>query len=227
MMPNKGKGWSERVLYSFTGGDDGSWLYGGLTVDATGAMYGTTGEGGQYDNGTVFQMILSGGKWTKTTLHSFRGYPDGGSPAETLVRGKSGQLYGTTAYGGTHACGCCGCGTVFELRKSNGQWTVGVVHDFTGRKDGRYPGSLLVDKMGDLYGGASGDTRHAGNLFELTPHSGQWGVRVPYTFTGGRDGEFPGGVILQGGKLVGPAAVGGDPNCGEGHGCGVVFEVTP
>ncbi len=231
MTPRKGNEWSERVLYSFAGGDDGSWPYAGLLVDAKGNMYGTTGEGGQYDNGTVFQMVLSGRIWTKTTLYSFRGYPsDGETPGDSsLIFDKAGNLYGTTAYGGTHACGCCGCGTVFELHSSNGQWSEGVLHDFTGRKDDRYPFGPVFDGAGHLYGTTSGQINgQAGTVFELIPSSEEWKEQVVYGFRRGRDGYAPsGGVVRRAGDLYGVAAFGGDLNCGEGYGCGVIFEVIP
>ncbi len=153
MRRGKGSAWNAGVLYSFLGSDDGSWLYGGLVMDAKGTMYGTTGEGGPNNSGTVFQMALSGGKWVKTTLYSFGGYPDGETPTDSsLVLGKSGNLYGTTQNGGSYACGCCGCGTVFELSGSNGEWTESILHDFTGKKDEAYPFGPILDGAGDLYG---------------------------------------------------------------------------
>lgn len=48
--------WVETVLYSFTGGNDGSYPFAGLIADASGSLYGTTSQGGANGGGTVFQL---------------------------------------------------------------------------------------------------------------------------------------------------------------------------
>jgi uncharacterized repeat protein (TIGR03803 family) len=56
MPPAAGKTtWTEKVLYRFTGGNDGAYPYAGLLVK-DGALYGTTWGGGQYGHGTVFKI---------------------------------------------------------------------------------------------------------------------------------------------------------------------------
>ena len=72
-----------------------------------GNLYGTTYWGGTSDNGTVFGMTPGG---TFTTLHSFTGGNDGGSPRAGLVLGPDGNFYGTTYLGGLY-----GKGSVFRL----------------------------------------------------------------------------------------------------------------
>ena len=47
-------------LYSFTGGDDGATPFAALAQGPDGNFYGTTFQGGAYDNGTVFRMTPSG-----------------------------------------------------------------------------------------------------------------------------------------------------------------------
>src|ERR1039458_7323950 len=58
LTPNPDGTWSETVLHSFTGtGGDGV-TPDGLVQDAFGNLYGTTGGGGAYGRGTVFELQL-------------------------------------------------------------------------------------------------------------------------------------------------------------------------
>ena len=45
------------VLYSFTGGADGSEPIAGVIRDSAGNLYGTTNAGGKYHLGVVFKLI--------------------------------------------------------------------------------------------------------------------------------------------------------------------------
>ena len=74
----------ETVLYSFTGGADGSESAGNLARDAAGNLYGTTGLGGDlscnppWGCGVVFKIDSAG---HETVLHSFEQQPsDGWNP---------------------------------------------------------------------------------------------------------------------------------------------------
>jgi len=103
------------VMHSFTGSPDGATPYSGLVRDPTGNFYGVTFYGGTgtcsdaigLGCGTIFEITSSG---KESVLYSFTGTPDGSGPTgSALLRDKSGDLYGTTTYGGTY-----GCGTVFK-----------------------------------------------------------------------------------------------------------------
>jgi len=74
LSPSK-DGWTETVLYSFTGGTDGSEPVGGLTIDTSGNLYGTTESGGDQlvQCGTVFELAPAAGTGTFTALHTFDG----------------------------------------------------------------------------------------------------------------------------------------------------------
>jgi uncharacterized repeat protein (TIGR03803 family) len=92
-----------------------------LILDATGNLYGTTIEGGNFDCGagfgTVFKRTPSAnGKSAVTVLHAFCG-PDGYGPTSSLIFDAAGNLYGTTVFGGNFGgyCGIDGCGVVFEI----------------------------------------------------------------------------------------------------------------
>ena len=71
--------WTETVLYSFTNGSDGILPVGGVILDQSGNLYGTTSQGGDPSClcGTVFELTHSGGTWAETTLYSFRTVVDG------------------------------------------------------------------------------------------------------------------------------------------------------
>jgi uncharacterized repeat protein (TIGR03803 family) len=141
--------WSQSVLYSFTGGTDGSISVGGLVFDSAGNLYGTTvHNSGINGGGTAYELSSSKGSWSLSSLYSFSG--NGGSVA-SLVMDAAGNLYGTTEQDGTH-----GYGSVFKLTPASGGWTYSSLHDFTGGTDGGYPASNVVfDRNGNLYGTAS------------------------------------------------------------------------
>ena len=62
---------TEKVIYNFTGGNDGGKPAAQLVFDSAGNMYGTTVVGGLYGCGTVFKLSLSGNQWQETVLYNF------------------------------------------------------------------------------------------------------------------------------------------------------------
>jgi uncharacterized repeat protein (TIGR03803 family) len=73
--------WTKTVIYDFKGGADGQGFVpgpgpqAGLTLDASGALYGATGGGGVANCGTVFKLTPpSDGQtqWTKTVIYDFK-----------------------------------------------------------------------------------------------------------------------------------------------------------
>jgi len=164
--PAGGRGvWTENVLYVFTGNGDGESPAGTLVFDNSGAIYGTTDQGGQFGAGTVFQMTppaAPGGAWLESVLYSFQGSSDGSNPIAGVILDSTGALYGTTQYGGDFACTYndnYSCGTAFKLIPPLSQgntWTEQTLHAFAGGSDGAYPGQaplLLLDTT--LYGTTS------------------------------------------------------------------------
>src|SRR5271170_4832116 len=117
-----------KVLYSFTGGSDGSWPQAALILDTAGNLYGTTILGGAFGDGVVFELMKnSDGTWTESVLYSFAGGTDGVTPSSALTFDASGNLYGTTQDGGASSDG-----TVFQLvPNSDGTWTESVLYSFT------------------------------------------------------------------------------------------------
>ena len=95
--------WSETVLYSFAGyPTDGATPEGSLVLDNSGNLYGTTNRGGSSGDGTVFELSPSGGTWTETVLYSFACCSgDAFEPVAGVYLDASGNIYGTTLWGGT------------------------------------------------------------------------------------------------------------------------------
>ncbi len=208
-------------------------IVGGLIIDASGNLYGTTTAGGLSTNcgggcGVVFELTNHSGTWTETLLHSFSG-TDGATPDATLLMDKSGNLYGTTALGGTD-----GWGEVFEMSLVSGIWRTRVLYNFTDGPDGAIPqAALIIDAAGNLYGTTEsggpngectvGSANGCGTVFKLSRNGAAWEETILHGFTGGIDGAFPAGLISDArGNLYSTAAAGG-----PGVGRGLVFELSP
>jgi uncharacterized repeat protein (TIGR03803 family) len=174
-LKNQSGVWTESVLHSF-GGSDGSNPNASLFMDHAGNLYGTATSGGVDGLGVVFESSPGSGGWTTRVLHGFTGtHLDGAYPNAALISDPAGNLYGTTFAGGGDLKSCqvmsdFGCGTVFELSLSAGRWKTTILHAFSGRKDGGFPGGVLLGSDGDLYGAAqSGGKLYEGVIFQLSP----------------------------------------------------------
>lgn len=210
---------TEKILYSFAGGNDGADPLAGLVADAHGNLYGATYYGGgtgchHQGCGTIFELTPSR---TETVLHSFKYRSNGGIPYAAPILDAQSNLYGTTSVGGGSDCYGKGCGTVFELTPSGRKTTL---HSFTD-SDGSFPtSSLIADAQGNLFGTASGGgTFGAGTVFEIAPNGT---TTVLHSFTGGNDGGYPSAGLIadSNGNLYGTAYTGG------ASGYGAIFEVT-
>lgn len=115
LIPSGGR-WNFALLYSVVGNGLGSETP--LTLDVAGNLYGATEGLDEGDDwGTVFRLSPSQNGWTYTLLHHFTGGADGGLPLGQLTLDQSGNIYGTTMFGGANP-GCFdngGCGVVFEI----------------------------------------------------------------------------------------------------------------
>jgi uncharacterized repeat protein (TIGR03803 family) len=213
----------ESNVYVFVGEPDGADPTSNLIWDAQGNLYGTTAEGGLHNDGMVFELspVESGG-WTKRVLYNFgAASSDGASPQAGLTMSPAGDLFGTTATGGTS-----GRGAVFELSPSTGgAWTETVIYSFGASPDGDLPSSsLALDSQGNLYGSTTyGSVPSAGMVFELSPSGGEtWTEKVLYGFgKTAADGSGPNGVILgSDNNLYGSTQTGG------ANGGGTVFKLS-
>jgi uncharacterized repeat protein (TIGR03803 family) len=199
---------SERVLYSFQGGRDGSDPIAGL-IEIGGNLYGTTSSGGPGGYGTIFKVTLRG---VETVVYSFN--DSNGAVPEAGVTKLSDKLYGTTQSGGNGS----NYGTLFCVtRFGEEKWSRSFAFS-----DGASPqyGSL-IGPAGTFYGTTAGGGANAyGTVFSVTQHGNE---KVLYSFKGFAqgDGQSPLGGLVQGalGLLYGTTSGGG------AAGNGTVFSV--
>jgi uncharacterized repeat protein (TIGR03803 family) len=122
-------------------------------IDAAGNVYGTsiTLNGSEYA-GVIWKIDTTD---TFTIVHQFTGKADGYGPNGTLMIDTDGNIYGTTAQGGT-VKGGTGQGTLFRITPAG---VFSVIHTFTGGADGYGPtGTLAHDGTGAIYGATSAGT---------------------------------------------------------------------
>jgi len=231
--------WTESILYSFQGGNDGANPTAGLVFDPAGNLYGTTSGGGGATKcssgcGTAFQLVppaVATDSWTENVLYAFQGGNDGANPLAGLILDSEGNLYGTTSAGGRFTDG-----TVFQLAPpttTGGTWTETLLHIFGGNPDGKQPvAGLLFDKQGNLYGTtALGGGFKSGVIFKLHhTEGGTWNELLLYTFTGASDGGNPADSLVMDKEenLYGTTPLGGTGTCTfSGSTCGTVFRLAP
>src|SRR6516162_5153442 len=216
------------TLVSFNG-TNGSWPAAGLIADSSGNLFGTTSQGGAFENaygfftyGTVFEIVktASGYASSPTTLVSFNG-TGGGSPFAGLIADRTGNLFGTTLEGGAY-----NDGTVFEIVKTASGYarTPTTLVSFNG-SDGMFPASgLIADAEGNLFGTTSGGGANGqGTVFEIAKTANGY-ASAPTTLVSfnGTNGASPeaGLIADRSGNLFGTTMEGGAYNDGA------VFEVT-
>lgn len=212
-------GWTEQVLYSFTGGLDGMSPNPGLISDAQGNLYGSTIAGGANGLGAVFEISHSGGSWTLQPIFSVG---DSGVKGDMipgpLAIDASGNLY---AESGLDSSG--NNGSVFELSKVNGIWQATTLYSFcslSGCSDGAGPSGGVVLHNGQLYGVnfGGGDSTQCGNIFELVKSGSTWQENIVLTFDN-NNGCAPNAAVTfdAAGKLYAPTLLGGTGGLGTVH----------
>jgi uncharacterized repeat protein (TIGR03803 family) len=216
--------WTLKVIHAFTGGTDGGSGSAGRMILRNGRLYGAATTGGTYGSGVVFELMSRGaGRWDFRTLYSFRGQPDGSFPYGALLFDPSGNIYGTTYYGGAN-----GIGAVYKLSpRPVGEWDENVLYSFQGGTDGNSPISNLVFGWAgnlNLYGTTSEGGLGSGTIFKLSPiGGGQWSETVVHLFQGPPDGAFAYNGLVVGGfrTFYGATVHGGDNDDGS------VYKFTP
>src|SRR5580698_4903818 len=150
-------------------------------------------------------------------LHAFAGgASDGAAPTSKLVLDQYGDLFGTTAGGGSLTeCFSGGCGTAFELSPRNGRWKENVLFDFSPSSNGGYPnpsGPAVFDSKGNVYGTESSGGDSVGAVYQLTHSGSDWTQNILHDFVAGTsDGIYPywGLVRDAAGNLYGATEGGG------------------
>jgi len=213
-----------QVIHNFSG-TDGDGPFAGLTLDAAGNLYGTTGYGGSNGCGNIFKLSPHGSSWVLNQFYSLQS-GDGCEPAARVVFGPNGALYGSTF------------NSIFSLRPPPSRptsvlspWMLTTLYTFGyPYTSGEYPtGDLIFDQAGNLYGAAGfGGIQNeecysgCGTIFELSPSGGgSWTESTLYSFTDSPDGSNPVGVIFDtAGDILGMTSQGG------GNSGGIVFELS-
>jgi uncharacterized repeat protein (TIGR03803 family) len=202
---------------------DGSNPLAGLVQATNGYLYGTTQQGGMYGSGTVFKITPSG---SLTTLYSFcsPGCTDGANPSAGLIQASNGDLYGTTAGGGS-GIGAGGSGTIFKITPSGTLTTVYRFCSQTNCTDGSAPHAGLIQATnGDFYGTTTAGGAHGeGTVFKLTPSGTLTTLHSFCSRKGCADGSNPESALVQAtnGDFYGTTTFGGGIN-----NLGTVFEIT-
>ena len=210
-----------KTLLSF-GVTNGRGPRGGLVIDSTGNIFGTTQQGGAADAGTAFELVSDGqGGDTLITLTSFPASaganlgPDGG-----LVADAAGNLFGTTQQGGAY-----GLGTIYEIAKTNTGYAAAATLISFDHQNAAWPeASLIADVAGNLFGTSlRGGGPNGGVVFELPKLINGYAttVKTLVSFSGPNGGDSQGGLVADAaGSLFGTTLYGG------ANGGGTVFELV-
>jgi len=234
--------WKYAVLYTLNQNSEGSAIH-NLTLDTEGNLYDSAELGGDFGCGysggcgTIFRLkrpAQKGGKWRFNVLYTFTGNPDGAQPFAGVTFDQSGNLYGTTNFGGT-----TGYGAVYRLsppQKKGQSWTETVPYSFDSSTGYGPEGPVIFDSLGEMYGTTAfgGDLNCQGGfgcgvVFQLSPHADKagaaWTYATLYAFQGGNDGIDPTGYMAfdSTGSLYSTTREGGG---GTGY-AGIAFRLTP
>jgi len=195
-----------------------------------GNFYGVTFSGsGVTGFGIVYQLTPAG---TLHTLYAFCSQPncaDGEFPADGVMPGADGTLYGTTSEGGLN-----NGGTAFELTLQGGLTSL---YSFCSQKDcldGTYPSGLIQSTDGNFYGMTLvGGTHNDGTIFKLTPEGVLTTLHNLCSQPNCADGynideSFASLVEGNDGNFYGTNDIGGNrAEFCSAYGCGTAFKITP
>jgi uncharacterized repeat protein (TIGR03803 family) len=224
-LVDNGGVYTQQILAGFGNfSSDGANPTGSLIADSNGDLFGTAIDGGEFGEGTVFELGVdsdsptgTGYALAPTPLFVFDG-TDGANPEGSLITDGNGDFFGTTS-----ADGANGYGTVFELVGNGGGYTLNTLVSFNATDGGTPQGSLIADANGDLFGTTLGGGAHSnGTVFELVNNGGgayTLNTLISFDYS---DGAYPSGSLIMdaAGNLFGTTKDGGT------SGDGTVFELV-
>jgi len=211
------------VLYAFQGGSDGSYPVGGVIIDHSGNLIGTTSQGGSSPSsaGAVFELTPKGRSYSKTTLWSFSG-ADGSGPNSVPLEDASGNLFQVLPNGGQY-----NYGTLVELSPAGSAYQESALYSFGNANDGRTPNGPPLAFQGNLFtttlegntGKRPGESK-TGTLVEFT--TAELVETSIFDFSQAR-GTRPQSLAAMDvtGALYGGTQLGGS------QGCGVLYKFVP
>jgi uncharacterized repeat protein (TIGR03803 family) len=206
-LTRSGSGWTQSVLWNFTGGSDGANPVSGVIFDSAGNLYGTT-------PGAVYELSPMQSGWIETTLYSFTD-PSTGPGSGGLIWDGHGNLFGITGGARTNS-------VAYELTPQNGGWSFSVLYNFGMQSSGPFAAPTF-DSQGNLYGSLPSDPDNGGEIFMLTHSGDQWIYSPYYHFASCGGAAWPSGAVTfdANGNMFGTTVHGGT-------GCaGTVWEITP
>lgn len=224
LAPNGSGGYTESILYSFSGGQtDGLAPVGGVIMDAVGNLFGVTRSGGSGEEGVVYKLTpATAGGYAESILYSFSsGTGNWGYAAGDLFIDNASNLYGTTTGGGEFLSGF-----VFKLvPNATGGYDGSTVYAFPVSPNWEVSGQddLMMDGAGNLYG----TRENASWVFKLSPGgSAGYDETLLNRFTNDFEGQPVGGVVSDSeGNLYGVTS--GNYDVSGNILYGIVYELSP
>jgi len=216
-------GWEFSTIHTFQGMPDRN-PFAPVTIGPGGSLYGSASS----ECGTIYslrQPVNATGPWAETILYSFSPSGADGCGPNNLIFDQAGNIYSTTSGGGGNGCSAeLGCGTVFMLTHSGGDWQESILHIFSGL-DGAFPSGVLLDQSGNLYGTTGDGGPHGdGIVYELMQSQSDWREIILDNFVLGNPlGAYPSAGLMSDavGNLYGVTKVSG------GNNAGTAFMLTP
>jgi uncharacterized repeat protein (TIGR03803 family) len=188
-----------------------------------GKLYGISNASTLFDPATLYTIPRTGGAPTVRFI-----FPTDAIPVEApVIQGKTGDLYGTSAYSFSGS----NRGFIYRIKTNGANFK--VLHTFTGKPDGAFPRTGLTQiKNGTLYGTTiQGGSKDFGSVFQISPTGTNY--KVLYSFKGGLSGSTPYARLtvgkdgaLYGSTASGPGTCPGNLLGTTASGCGSIFKLT-
>ena len=199
-----------QIVHSFNGADgDRPSTERPLVRGPSGTLFGVTQQGGATNEGALFFLDSRDRFYL---VESFSSHGNHGWMPNSVFFSESGQLYGTTAFGGAY-----GCGTAYRVR-----WPgrADTIHSFD-CVDGNQPSGRVVAPDGFFYGSTGfGGNAATGNVYRLSPAGNVTTLYEVQQRFSNESGMYWGLAPGLNGELIG-ATMGWD--VGDFH--GVVFKL--